>query len=135
MSNHAFRAVRLENAGAVVTGSARGIGRAIATRLAMEGARVIIADLDEASAVQTARALRDSRHCAEALGVDVTSPDSVSAMIAAAYTVLRARVRLTTAVCRLASICSMVMVYRSSIVSASIASRPDAGDLARVAEL
>ena len=35
---------------AVITGAARGIGRGIASVLAEEGARVVIADLDEAAA-------------------------------------------------------------------------------------
>ncbi len=35
---------------AVVTGAARGIGRGIATVLAAEGARVVIADIDGAAA-------------------------------------------------------------------------------------
>ena len=34
---------------AIVTGGARGIGEAIATRLASEGARVLIADIDPTS--------------------------------------------------------------------------------------
>jgi NAD(P)-dependent dehydrogenase (short-subunit alcohol dehydrogenase family) len=37
----------LEGAGAIVTGAAVGTGRAIAERLAAEGARVIVADVDE----------------------------------------------------------------------------------------
>jgi 3-oxoacyl-[acyl-carrier protein] reductase len=69
---------------AVVTGSARGIGHAIATRLAAEGARVIIADLDQAAAVQAAAAFRESGCQAEALQVDITSPESVRAMLDAA---------------------------------------------------
>ncbi len=44
---------------AIVTGGARGIGRAIATRLAREGADVIIADLEDATASATAAALND----------------------------------------------------------------------------
>lgn len=44
---------------AIVTGGARGIGRAIATRLARDGADVIIADLDDATASATATALND----------------------------------------------------------------------------
>ena len=42
---------------AVVTGGARGIGRAIAARLVAAGARVAIADLDEVAAVTTAEEL------------------------------------------------------------------------------
>jgi 2-dehydro-3-deoxy-L-rhamnonate dehydrogenase (NAD+) len=46
--------VRFEGKTGIVTGSARGIGRAIAERLAREGARVLIADVDEATARTTA---------------------------------------------------------------------------------
>ena len=50
---------------AIVTGSARGIGRATAELLAVHGARVLISDLDEELAAQTA---------AEIEGETVTSP-------------------------------------------------------------
>jgi 2-hydroxycyclohexanecarboxyl-CoA dehydrogenase len=45
---------RLEGKVVLVTGAAQGIGRAIATRLAAEGARVAIADIDSEAAARTA---------------------------------------------------------------------------------
>ena len=43
---------------AIVTGAGRGIGRAIAHRLAREGASVAIADLNEANAKQVAEEIQ-----------------------------------------------------------------------------
>ena len=45
----------LEGKAAIVTGSARGIGRATAELLAEHGARVLVADLDEDVAARGAR--------------------------------------------------------------------------------
>jgi 3-oxoacyl-[acyl-carrier protein] reductase len=67
---------------AVVTGSAHGIGRAIASVLAGEGARVVIADIDAAAANATAAEL--GREGKEALAVpcDVTQRASVEELAA-----------------------------------------------------
>jgi Short-chain alcohol dehydrogenase of unknown specificity len=48
---------RLEDKIAIVTGGGQGIGKAIAGKLAAEGATVVVTDLDEASAKETADAL------------------------------------------------------------------------------
>ena len=65
---------------AVITGAARGIGRAIAERYVHEGAQVVIADLDEAGARAAAAAIGGG--CA-GLALDVTRQDSIDAMVAA----------------------------------------------------
>jgi 3-oxoacyl-[acyl-carrier protein] reductase len=70
---------RLDGQGAIITGSARGIGRGIATVLASEGARVAIADVNLAAAEATAAELGGI-----AIAVDVTDRDSVRAMAATA---------------------------------------------------
>ena len=61
---------------AIVTGGGQGIGRAIAEKLAAEGATVVVTDLVERSAVETAEGLPG----AVALGVDVTNRQGVQAM-------------------------------------------------------
>ena len=65
---------------AVITGAARGIGRAIAERYVHEGAQVVIADLNEAGAQAAAAAIGSG--CA-GLALDVTRQDSIDAMVAA----------------------------------------------------
>lgn len=63
---------------ALVTGAVGAIGEAIADRMAAQGADVVIADLDEGKATETASAIAD-RHGRRALGVgvDVTDPTSL----------------------------------------------------------
>ena len=70
---------------AIVTGGARGIGRAIVARLAADGIRVVIADRDEAEASKTAQGITGAGGDAvTALGVDVSDRASVETMVAAA---------------------------------------------------
>ena len=64
---------------AVITGAARGIGRAIAERYVHEGALVVIADLDAAGAQAAAAAIGDG---CTGLALDVTRQDSIDAMVA-----------------------------------------------------
>jgi len=66
---------RLQDKVALVTGSGRGIGRAIAMKLAAEGARVVINDLDTAPAEETVLAIRAAGGEAVACAGSVTAPD------------------------------------------------------------
>ncbi|MCC7383037.1 MAG: glucose 1-dehydrogenase [Deltaproteobacteria bacterium] len=69
---------------ALVTGGARGIGGAIAALLAARGAQVLIADIDERGAEETARRIRRLGGRARSQQVDVTSDPDLEAMVAAA---------------------------------------------------
>ncbi|HEY5783691.1 MAG TPA: SDR family NAD(P)-dependent oxidoreductase, partial [Microlunatus sp.] len=64
---------------AVVTGAGHGIGRAVAERLAAEGARLVLADLDEAAATATAASLTSGESVAIHCDVHLTA--SVNASI------------------------------------------------------
>jgi rhamnulose-1-phosphate aldolase/alcohol dehydrogenase len=66
---------------ALVTGGASGIGRAVARRLAAEGAHVVVGDVDDAGARKTAEEIAASAGGGRALGLrmDVTSEASVRA--------------------------------------------------------
>jgi 3-oxoacyl-[acyl-carrier protein] reductase len=69
---------------ALVTGAARGIGLAIAQRLAAEGAAVAITDLDEAPAIAAAGELQAAGAKALALGGNVADPADCARWCAAA---------------------------------------------------
>ena len=73
--------LNLEGRAAVVTGGAKGIGQGIAYRLAEAGAKVLIADMDEAGAHQTAQSLRDKGWTVEGVRTDVSSEEDVKGMI------------------------------------------------------
>ena len=64
---------------AVVTGAASGIGRAIASGFAREGARVVLLDIDEAAA-KAAQEIGDAGGRAESFALDVTNRENCFAV-------------------------------------------------------
>jgi NAD(P)-dependent dehydrogenase (short-subunit alcohol dehydrogenase family) len=77
---------RLEGKIAIVTGAASGIGEATARRFAAEGARTVVADLNETGAKQVAGAIGAAGGDAIAVTVDLGDNDAVRAMVEAAVT-------------------------------------------------
>lgn len=71
---------RLAGKSAMITGAARGIGRAFAEAYAREGARVAIADIDEDRANETAREIGKQ---AFSVRIDVTDGPSITAAVKA----------------------------------------------------
>jgi pyridoxal 4-dehydrogenase len=68
--------MKLKDRVAIVTGAAQGIGRAVADKLAAEGANVVAVDINGEGAERTADALG-----ASAVQADVSSPEDVQRMV------------------------------------------------------
>ena len=66
---------------AIVTGGARGIGAAVAKKLASDGYAVAVVDLDESACVGTVDAIEAAGGSALAVGANVADEDSVAAAV------------------------------------------------------
>jgi 3-oxoacyl-[acyl-carrier protein] reductase len=73
--------MELKDKVAIVTGSARGIGKAIASKLAQNGATIVICDLMMEEVVATAEELRSEGANALPIQVNVTDMSSVESMV------------------------------------------------------
>ncbi len=76
--------MRLKDKVAIVTGGGVGIGRAYCFGLAKEGAKVVVADIQEAEAKKVAGEIRQEGGEAFAVAVDVTSANKTQSMAEAA---------------------------------------------------
>lgn len=76
--------MRLAGKAAIVTGAAKGIGRAIALRFGAEGADVLVADINGPLAEQTAAEIRTMGRRAVAVTTDISDLAQIDRMVAAA---------------------------------------------------
>tara|TARA_A100001037_G_scaffold303845_1_gene338921 strand:+ start:1093 stop:1857 length:765 start_codon:yes stop_codon:yes gene_type:complete len=72
---------RLEDKVAIVTGAGSGIGQATAVRFGEEGARVVIADMDEASSRETQSGIEAAGGESEIIPTDVAGVDQVERLM------------------------------------------------------
>jgi len=81
MESHSGAAGRMQGQVSVVTGGGSGIGRATCLRLAQEGARLVVVDLDPSRAEDTVKRLAaEGRGEAIAVGADVAAEEDMAAM-------------------------------------------------------
>ena len=73
--------MKLKDKVAIVTGGGSGIGEAISKRFAKEGARVLVADIDEVAARRVVKEIQESGSQATAATVDVSRKDQVHDVI------------------------------------------------------
>lgn len=75
---------RLAGRVAIVTGGAQGVGGATARKLAAEGAKVLIADIDEAEMARNAERIREVGGVVETIVTDVSQHAQIERMVDAA---------------------------------------------------
>lgn len=82
--SHADRSRPLAGRTAVITGGGRGVGAAVARRLAADGARIVVAARSAAEIDAVATAITSGGGEAAAITVDVADPSSITALFAEA---------------------------------------------------
>ncbi|PZC41399.1 MAG: NAD(P)-dependent dehydrogenase, short-chain alcohol dehydrogenase family [Chloroflexi bacterium] len=80
--------MRLKSKKVIVTGGASGIGRAICTVFAKEGASVVVADIDESASLETLYQIQSEGGQATTITTDVSSEESVCEMVSASASFL-----------------------------------------------
>jgi NAD(P)-dependent dehydrogenase (short-subunit alcohol dehydrogenase family) len=78
--------MRLPEKVAIITGGGLGMGRAIAQTFAREGARVVVADVNENAGEETVQSIRDAGGAAQFSYTDVTQAEDTNRMVAVAQT-------------------------------------------------
>lgn len=73
--------MRLKNKIAIVTGGGSGIGRATSLRFAQEGAKVMVADLNQEDGLETVNQIKEKGGEAEFQLTDVTKPEDVENLV------------------------------------------------------
>ena len=73
---------RLDEKTCIVTGAGSGMGRASAVQMAAQGGRVMVTDVDEASALQTRSAIEASGGAASSFVCNLRKPDEIKALMA-----------------------------------------------------
>ncbi|MBT3716512.1 MAG: SDR family NAD(P)-dependent oxidoreductase, partial [Deltaproteobacteria bacterium] len=73
--------MRLENKRVIITGAGTGIGRAIAERFCREGAKVMVAEIEELGGKQTVERILKSGGTAVFQQTDTSLEDSIQSMV------------------------------------------------------